>query len=330
MKKILIIQTASIGDVILATSVVESLHSHFEKCQIDILVKKQNAELFINHPIINQTITLDRENNKIFEIFRLLKKIRSVKYDICINIQRFFTSGLLTAFSASKTKVGFNKNPFSFLFNYSVPHLFDGQHEIMRNNELLSFLKIKNFKLPKLYPADNDIKNTLNLKTEKYICIAPTSLWFTKQFPIEKWIEFVDNISNEIKIYITGAKNDFQISEQIIKSSRNKNIFNLCGKLSLLETASLMKNSIINYTNDSAAMHLSSAVDANVCAIFCSTIKEFGFGPLSKNSYIVETKEKLNCRPCGIHGLNKCPESHFKCAYSIKIEQLIEPLNQII
>lgn len=75
----------------------------------------------------------------------------------------------------------------------------------------------------------------------------------------------------------------------------------------------------MNYVNDSAPMHLCSAVNAPVTAIYCSTIPEFGFGPLSDNSHILQTKEKLSCRPCGLHGFKSCPEKHFKCAWGIEV-----------
>jgi ADP-heptose:LPS heptosyltransferase len=76
----------------------------------------------------------------------------------------------------------------------------------------------------------------------------------------------------------------------------------------------LMKKAKMNYVNDSAPLHLASALDAPVTAVFCSTIPAFGFGPLSFNSHVIETKENLDCRPCGLHGYRECPESHFMCA----------------
>jgi len=97
---------------------------------------------------------------------------------------------------------------------------------------------------------------------------------------------------------------------------------NLAGKLSFLESAALMKDAKMNFTNDSAPMHLASAVNAPVTAIFCSTVAAFGFGPLSDDSFVVETKEQLDCRPCGLHGFSKCPEKHFKCALTINSDQL--------
>jgi ADP-heptose:LPS heptosyltransferase len=81
-----------------------------------------------------------------------------------------------------------------------------------------------------------------------------------------------------------------------------------------------MKLATMNYVNDSAPLHLASAMNAPVTAFFCSTIPEFGFGPLSENNQIIQTEEKLNCRPCGLHGKKVCPEGHFKCGTEINIK----------
>jgi len=78
----------------------------------------------------------------------------------------------------------------------------------------------------------------------------------------------------------------------------------------------------MNYVNDSAPMHLASAVNAPVTAVFCSTVPAFGFGPLSDKSFIAEKKEKLYCRPCTLHGKKSCPEQHFKCAEDIQVENV--------
>jgi heptosyltransferase-2 len=73
-------------------------------------------------------------------------------------------------------------------------------------------------------------------------------------------------------------------------------------------------------------MHFCSAVNAPVTAIYCSTVPAFGFGPLSDQSFIVETLAPLTCRPCGLHGLKACPQVHFNCAQTIQTSQLINTL----
>jgi len=61
--------------------------------------------------------------------------------------------------------------------------------------------------------------------------------------------------------------------------------------------------------NDSGAMHMASAVNAPVTAIYCSTVPEFGFGPVvGRAARFCRHQEKLDCRPCGLHGFKACPK----------------------
>ncbi|MFN7234860.1 MAG: glycosyltransferase family 9 protein, partial [Cyclobacteriaceae bacterium] len=111
------------------------------------------------------------------------------------------------------------------------------------------------------------------------------------------------------------------------RKSGSPRVRNLAGELTFLQSAALMKEAVMNYVNDSAPMHLASAVDAPVTAIYCSTLPSFGFGPLSSNSRVVETHEKLDCRPCGLHGHRQCAKGHFKCSSGIQVDQLLETIN---
>jgi ADP-heptose:LPS heptosyltransferase len=93
--------------------------------------------------------------------------------------------------------------------------------------------------------------------------------------------------------------------------------------MNLLQSAALMKDAVMNYVNDSAPMHLASAMNAKTTAIYCSTVPEFGFGPLAEGARIAEVTEKLDCRPCGLHGFRECPLGHFKCGRDIEVNKLV-------
>ena len=331
MKKILVIQTAFIGDVVLATSLLESLHQELPAAKMDILVRKGNESLFQEHPFIHQVLVWDKKNNKYQNWLGLLFKIRSNNYDVVINAQRFAATGLWTAFSNAKLKIGFDKNPFSFLFTHAVAHQFTekGLHEIDRNHLLLSALYSTQVVKPKLYPSKADGLAVLNYQQLPYICIAPASVWFTKQFPIEKWVDLINELPFQGSIYLIGGPGDKILCDQILQKTHRKGVVNLSGRLSFLASAALQKKAVLNYVNDSAPMHFASSVNAPVVAIYCSTMPNFGFGPLSDHSYIVQTNEAVSCRPCGIHGKKQCPLKHFNCAKTIKMEQLISPLSQV-
>jgi len=326
LKKILIIQTASIGDVILATPLIEKLHHHFPEASIDFLLKKGIESLFTDHPKLNKVLVWDKSKHKYRNLRNVIQVIRKEKYDYLINIQRFASSGLIGIVSGAKTTIGFNKNPFSILFNKVVKHNIGkaGIHEVERNLRLIEGITDDTGFPIKLYPSENDYSKTSVYKSGKYICIAPASLWYTKQYPAEKWIDFMKKIDVNINIFLLGSAVDKSLCSEIIENAGHPKPLNLAGKLSLLETAALMKDAHMNFVNDSAPQHLGSATNAPLTSIFCSTVPDFGFGPLSDNSVIIETKEPLDCRPCGLHGLNSCPEKHFKCAFGISTDQLLE------
>ncbi len=330
LKKILVIQTASIGDVILMTSLLEKLHSQFPESIIDILIKTENSSLFNHHPFINNIWVWNKKEHKYRNLLDLIIQIRAKKYDLVLNAQRFLSTGIITSLSKGKTTIGFSKNPLSIFFSKRIKHSIGKSssiHEIERNHKFIEHLTDHKHGKIKLYPSASDQAVTSPFKTKMYICIAPASLWFTKQYPIEKWVEFITQLEDDLAIYMIGGKSDVDLSQEIISKSGKSNIINLCGRLSLLQTASLMQHAKMNFVNDSAPMHLASSVNANVCAIFCSTVPSFGFGPLSDNSTIIETNEKLTCRPCGLHGHKTCPEGHFKCGYSIDNQQLLNLVN---
>lgn len=320
MNNILVIQTAFIGDAILATGILEKLHQHYPTAKIDYLVRKGNESLFTNHPFINKVLVWNKQEQKFKNLLNILKQVRKHKYDLTINLQRFASSGFITVCSGSKQTRGFKKNPLSFMFTKSFPHhIGDGTHEIARNHQLIQDLTDKKPCKPKLYPTENNYFTIEQYIKEPYICIAPTSVWFTKQLPASKWITLINKQTKTLNIYLLGAPSDFNACENIKEKAKHSNCVNLAGKLSLLQSTALMEKAIMNYVNDSAPLHLASSVNAPVSAFFCSTIPNFGFGPLSDNATIFETTIDLKCRPCGLHGFKQCPKGHFNCAHSIEI-----------
>lgn len=319
MKKILIIQTAFIGDVILATAVAEKLHLFYPEATIDFVIRKGNESLLAQHPFIKHVFVWNKKEGKISGFIKIIKTLRKQKYDLCINLQRFFTSGLMAILSGSKEIRGFDKNPMSFVYTKNYPHnIGNGKHETERNHLLIEDLTDSKTALPKLYPSIEDFKVVEGYKKQKYVCLAPASVWFTKQLHYTKWIELINKIS-DFKIYLLGAPSDTKLCENIKQQCEEKDIEILCGKLSFLQSAALMQNAKMNYVNDSAPMHIASSVNAPVTVFFCSTIPEFGFGPLSDNSNVMQTKENLVCRPCGLHGYRQCPLGHYKCALTLEV-----------
>ncbi|MDP4764593.1 MAG: glycosyltransferase family 9 protein [Salibacteraceae bacterium] len=323
MNKILIIQTSFLGDVILATSLVESLKSAFANAEIHMLVRKGNEGLIHSNPQLKKVWIWDKKEGKYSSLIKLGKAIRNENFDLVVNPHRYASSGLIALMSGAKTKVGFKKNPLSFTYTKSFDHRFDGQHEIERNHQLIAeIVGMKSPEKPKIYPTKEDQEAVEKYVTGSFVCMAPTSVWFTKQWPAERWIELTNKIPPTQAVYMLGAPADAAICASIKAKSKHQNITVLAGKLSLMQSAALMHKAKMNYVNDSGPMHLASATNAPVSAIFCSTVLSFGFGPLSDQSFVLELEENLDCRPCGIHGHQVCPKGHFKCGNLLTAEQV--------
>ncbi|RZK37568.1 MAG: glycosyltransferase family 9 protein [Hymenobacter sp.] len=324
----LLIQTAFIGDVILATALVEYLALHEPAAPLDMLVRRGNESLLVGNPYIRQVLIWDKKTKKYPNLLRLQQQIRQTNYSRVVTLQRFASTGFLTAFSGAPERVGFAENPFSRLFTRRVPHVIgDGTHEVQRNTSLLLDKYVAETPRPKLFPTTSDEAAAAPYAAVgEYLCLAPTSVWFTKQYPEEKWLALLAALPPELPVYLLGGPPDTAACERLTQAANRPGLVNLSGKLSLLASAALMRGAVLNYVNDSAPMHLCSAVDAPVCAIFCSTVPAFGFGPLSTFSRVVEHPGPLACRPCGLHGHARCPLGHFRCACEMETGQLLAVL----
>jgi ADP-heptose:LPS heptosyltransferase len=309
--KFLIIQTAFIGDVVLATPMAEAL-DQLDNVEVHFLVRKGNESLLENNPFIDRVWIWNKQQNKIRNLFQLGNEIRNEKFDCVINLQRFASTGFLTWRSGALNKIGFQENPFSFCFSLKFKHeVNNGLHEVNRNLELLREFVPGDFP-PRLFPSVRNFEKVAEYKSKSYVCVAPSSVWFTKQWPKANFIQLVKELSNNHHVFLLGAKSDFDLCEEV-GGAENLNTTNLSGKLNFLESAALMRDAAMNFVNDSAPLHFASAMNAPTTAFFCSTIPEFGFGPLSERSRVVESEEHLECRPCGLHGKKSCPLGHFKC-----------------
>ena len=313
LDRILVIQTAFLGDVILASPVWENLHAAYPHAQIDVVVKKGNESLLQAHPFLHQVFIFDK-SHKVKNLWNLGKTLRSHQYDLVINLQRFASSGILTLLARGKETRGFEKNPLSLFFTKRFKHdMKPNWHEVDRNLRLISDLVTAPIRRPQLYPRKEDLNSIQIYQEVPYYCLAPTSVWFTKQAPQEIWLELIDKLSQtKDQIFLLGAPSDRAYLDEIVNKTGSSLVINLAGKLSLLQSAALMAGAKHNYVNDSGPLHLASASNAPVSAFFCSTVPEFGFGPLSENAAIIEVKD-LACRPCGLHGHKACPKGHFKC-----------------
>ncbi|HRI40116.1 MAG TPA: glycosyltransferase family 9 protein [Bacteroidia bacterium] len=327
MRSCLIIQTAFTGDVILATAVAEKLHTAFPGMPIDFLVRKGNEGLLEHHPYIREVLVWNKREQKTKHLIATARSVRSRKYELVVNLQRFAGSGFISAYSGARYRSGFDKNPLAITYTDRHRHVIgDGRHECERNQQLIARWTDDQPALPRLYPNDSDFAAIRRFTERPFVCIAPGSVWFTKTWPAAQWIKLIQLLLHrepELRVFLLGAPGEHTLAESIRLSSESGQVHNLAGELSFLESAALMSKAGMNYVNDSAPLHLASAMNAPVTAVFCSTVPEFGFGPLSTRQRVIQTSRQLSCRPCGIHGFRACPKGHFQCATTIDPQELL-------
>lgn len=327
IQNILIIQTAFIGDTILASHFARAVKDQFPEAKVHFLLRKGNESVIEGLPFVDKTWIWDKKGGKTKNLFKLIFKLRESSFDMVFNLHRHFNSGLVSALMKSPVKIGFKQNPLSFFYTKKVNHQIPdprGWHEVQRNLELLPGVKIednsKNDK-PALPLESKHFEKISSYVSDSYFVIAPASVWFTKAWSEHKYRELTQGLSKMGKVYFIGAPSDKELCERIRKDIPQTQ--NLCGELSLLESAALMKSARRVFVNDSAPLHLASCVNAKTTALFCSTIPGFGYTPLSDDSVVIDVGETLSCRPCGLHGHKACPIGHFKCSEDIDVQRVM-------
>jgi len=313
--KILVVRLSSIGDVVLATPLMRCLRKKYPAAQIDFLVREQYSSILSQNPNISNLI-LFKDN-----VFELARWIRKEKYDFVLDIHNNLRTCLMTFFSGAKIFRYKNNSFLRFLLVEFGINLYREKLPVFK-----WYLKTAE-PLGVVYDnegmdlfIDNKIKDLLsqNLKNGS-IGICPVSVWGTKRWPKEYFVEFSKTASqkNNCDVLIFGGKNDFDFCEDIKKQVGEK-AKNLCG-LSLQETAAALKKCRYVLSNDTGLMHMAEALKVPVVAVFGPTVEEFGFYPQTENSKVLS--KKYNCKPCSTKGSEKCPVGDFKCMRDISVQE---------
>jgi len=303
-----------LGDVILMTSMIESLaHYHEGEAEIHALVRAENAMVLSNNPHLAKVHSFEKRRKKYHNLRKTVQSIRQERFHVVFNCHRFASSGYVAVRSGAGVKIGFDKNPLSFGYTDVVKHTYgDDLHELDRNHALLQkgWADVSR-KPPRLYPSPEDYEYVKEHSDPPFYVLAPASVWHTKQYPREGWLDLIGRLPH--RSLLIGGGNDIELCESIANQSKGRAL-TLAGKLTLLQSAAIVQNSLGVFANDSAPTHIGTAMNAPTHTVFCSTSPYFGFGPKASESFIHQTTEDLNCRPCGIHGKKKCPEGHFLCS----------------
>jgi lipopolysaccharide heptosyltransferase II len=345
LKKILIIRLSSLGDVLLATPLIRQLRQKYPQVQLDFLVRDEYAELLRHHPGLSGLIEFDIQQG-FTSLQKMRKKIRQTRYDVILDIHnnlrsRYLCFGL-PYLSFFKTRVyRIRKNPFiRFLlvkFKINLYRRLYGRIIPVWEKYLLTARSLgiitDNGRL-ELYLTEGNIIAAQNFRialagNNWEIVIAPGARHFSKRWPEEYFVELIKQLfaKTGLRMVLAGGAEDLPVIEKILQQLPEGMAASSAGKLSLLETAALIKQSKLMISNDSGLMHLGAALDVPLIAIFGSTVEELGFFPNSPKVIVVENRG-LYCRPCSHIGRSSCPEKHFRCMREITPGNIISTILQ--
>ncbi|UCB52003.1 MAG: lipopolysaccharide heptosyltransferase II [Candidatus Zixiibacteriota bacterium] len=336
-KQILIIQTAFIGDVILCTPLIKGLRKTFPDAFISFLLIPETENVLKNNPHLNEMLVYDKRKKRgLGSFLQIVTRVKQGKFDLAVIPHRSLRSSLLAYLSDIPERIGFDRAVGSSLFTRKVVYKAN-VHEVGRNLSLLSdFTPHLTDTSPELFPSPEDFSHARKLLSDAGIAegdeivgVAPGSIWATKRWLPERFAEVADLLLKQAgtKIVLLGSEDDRPLCEKIAESMTETPAI-VAGKTSVLQSAAIMSLCRVILSNDSAPVHIASAMRIPVVAIFGSTIPEFGFAPYGVDHVIIQ--RELDCRPCGIHGKRECPERHFRCMQDISAKEVSEVLLSLL
>jgi heptosyltransferase II len=335
-KSILVIQTAFPGDAILTLPFIQELKRKRPEHLIDVLCIPSTIEIFEASPYVNSVIPFDKKGSQksLFAFLRFIKQLRSNKYEIVYSPHHSLRSALIALNLSAKETYGFENSSLKFAFKKTVKY-DPTAHEVKRNLEFLGddYGADKWKIIPEIIvsaESKNKVQQFFNEnKIDKFITIAPGSVWETKKYPVEYFKQIIDHIINmKYKIILIGGIKDKILCEDLKKDNGDV-VYSAAGDFSFIETIELLRRTCLLICNDSAPTHLGMCADIPVLTIYCSTVPQFGFYPYNKKSDYISFDD-LICKPCGIHGFSKCPLDTFDCAKLLVPNLVIEKAEKLL
>lgn len=339
MKRVLVVQTAYLGDVILSQPLWSALKTARPDVELDVLVQPQWAPLLTADPALSQIITFDKRGSErgFSGLWRTARRLADRGYDAAICPHPSFRSAGLLYLARIPQRVGFADSSGRWLFTHRVPRDIS-RHEVER---ILSLLTVWNVppadphRKPKLWldphlerEAERKLRSWGIAPEGKYVCVHPGSVWATKRWLPEGFAGVLSELAEEgYQPVVLGGAADI-VEANLVQDRVRELPINLAGRLTLPELALVLARAALLVTNDSGPMHIAGALGTPVAALFGSTTPQLGYAPVGSPSKIIE--HPMLCRPCGPHGYRKCPQSHFDCMKLITVEQVLAACRELL
>jgi len=337
-KSILIVKLSAIGDVVHTIPLLEVLSKNFPEARIDWVVEEEASQIIDGHTDIDRVIISRRKSWQknllkkgsrlatLGEIRTFLRALRARDYDLVIDVQGLFKSGLLTGLSKGRRKIGFTgAREGSTLFLTEAPYFFDyNLHALDRYLTAAEYLDCRVDSWDGVIPVRPSDKNAVEqwlssngLDHEKLVAINPMARWKTKLWEPGRFARLADRLAGELsaKVIFTGGPQDRTVVDDIVHQMASSPA-NLTGRTSLKALAHLYSRCRLLITTDTGPMHMAAAMGTPVVALFGPTAP-WRTGPYGKAHVVV--REGMDCSPCF-----KRSCAHMTCMKSIRVEQVFE------
>jgi predicted lipopolysaccharide heptosyltransferase III len=331
-KKILVMRLRGLGDVILATPVIENLHRAFPQAQIDFLTERPSAGILQNHPALNEVLILDRsrwQKRPLLEQMRanlgFIRTVRARRYDLVIDLFGNPRTAILTYLSGAPVRVGFRFRGRRLAYNHVVEPRGDRLHAVEFNLDILRALAVP-IQSTKLHIEVNeaaaavieDFWRAQNLGLyPRVIAFNAFGGWYTKRWPLASFAALGDRLQRELsaKVILLWGPGEWQEVNEITQMMQTEAV--LAPPTDLLQLAALLGRVQLLIANDSGPMHLAAALNTPVVGIFGPTRPHLQ-GPWGEGHKIV-VHENLPCLGC--NGLTCRIKTH-DCMQNLSVEKV--------
>lgn len=319
-----ILTVPALGDIILLNGLLRDIKDYNPNIRIILFISNEVREIA---EVMNSCDEL--VNIELYNPFSAIKTLRKYPVDIFIDSSQWARlNAILTCFSKSKYKIGFNtpKQYKHFIFDFTADHS-ESIHELYNYKKLVFNPGIATNNLPSLVMEENkSVKNN-----RVVVHIMPSGyLSRLKRWPDNNWKVIVEYLlENDMEIYFTGSASDRKYIELLLNNYRNElKIFNVAGKYTIRETASLLSSSKIVISVNTGIMHLASALGCNLIALHGPTNPK-RWGPLNSNAVVIQSNYPE--APCLNLGFEyNCTDRTGECMKKIYPEVVIAEIKKII
>ena len=294
---------------------------------VDVVATPRAAALLENNPDVREVVVYDKRGSDrgVGGFTRLAARLRKARYDAAYLAQGSVRSGALTLGAGIRDRVGFASSAGRAFYTTRIPPV-DDMHHAARLLSLGTRDPVRDVPAatlrPRLYPGARERAAVDELlggaALEPLIAVAPGSIWATKQWPY--YADLARELHGLARLVVIGSEADRPLAREIVAAAGDS-VIDATGELSLLASAHLIARAMLLVTNDSAPLHLASAMNTPTLAIFGPTVPEFGFGPLAERSQVAG-HTGLACRPCDRHGPRRCPLGHWRCMREITADDV--------